>query len=299
MGKVILTGATGKLGSVVLKHLLKLITPSDIVVSVYNPQGHETLRSQGVELRPGNFDKPEGLMSTFSGGDKLLLISLPTIDDEYRTKTQMGVIDAAKKAGIKHIYYTSLAYLDGSVASVMRSHFATEDYLKSSGVDYTIIREGSYMESYPAYLGFFETSSGEVIIPGDGRIAFADRNELGEATAKIIAGNEYTNQTVTLTGARAYTLQETTDLLSSYLGIPISFRKVSDSEWLEHNADKRALAEWWISSYTSIERGDCAQVYPDLERLLGRKPTSLEEFLQQRLVDKNSGDQELSEWANH
>ncbi|ORX90228.1 NAD(P)-binding protein, partial [Basidiobolus meristosporus CBS 931.73] len=253
----------------VLRHLLCQVTPSEIIVSVYNVEGHQDLHGQGIEARSGDFETPRSLISAFNGGDELLLVSLLIMDDEYRSVVQIGAIDAAKQAGKKHIYHTSLAYGDASEANVMKAHFATERYLRVSGLSYTVILECCYTDSDPVYLGFFEPSSNEVAVPRDVPVSYADREELGGTTAKTIAGGKYKNQIVTLTGSKAYTLQETTDLVSSCLKKPIAFRKVNDSEWVQRHADK-AYAEWRLSSFRSMEGGDCTQVHPDLEELLGR-----------------------------
>ena len=100
-----------------------------------------------------------------------------------------NAIDAAKRAGIKHVYYTSLAFAGDSVAAVMQAHIDTERYLRESGLTYTILREGIYSESYPLYFGFWDPKAGEddVVIPhSDGGIAWVCREDLGEGTAKIM-----------------------------------------------------------------------------------------------------------------
>ncbi|KAI8581416.1 hypothetical protein K450DRAFT_232967 [Umbelopsis ramanniana AG] len=297
--KIILTGTTGKLGSVVFKHLLQLIPASDIIVSVHNPDGHEELKDKGVEVRSGDFNDPESLVLTFKGGDALLLMSLPSRDDEYRIQGHTQVIDVARKAGVKHIYYTSLAFGDESDAKVMKAHYATEEYLKHDDIACTIIREGPYMTSYPLYLGFYETSSDTVAVPGDGKVAFAAREDLGEATAKIIASGDYNGKTVTLTGSKAYSLQEVTQLLSQELKKDIAFQKVSDEEFLKRNEDKRDVAEWWLSTYATLEKGGLATVDPTLEQLLGKKPRQLEEVLRDSLQNAKAGDKELAQWVSH
>ncbi|KAG2185851.1 hypothetical protein INT43_002289 [Umbelopsis isabellina] len=297
--KIILTGSTGKLGSAVLKNLLELVPPSDIIASVYNPSGHQDLKDKGIELRKGDFNDPKSLVSTFKGGDKLMLVSLPSRDDDYRIRAQTAAIDAAKKAGVKHIYYTSLNFADGSQAKVMKAHFATEDYLKASGVDYTIIREGGYMDSYSIYLGFWNSSLDKVTVPGDGPVSFADRNELGEATAKLLVTDEFKNRTVTLSGARAYTLKETTEILSTILKKDIQFEKVSEQEFIEKNAAIRDVAEWWASTYPSLEKGEGGMVDDTLERLLGRTPRRFEEMLRYTLKEDPAADKEMKEWTSH
>ena len=140
-----------------------------------------------------------GSGTAFAGGDKLLLVSYPSIAYEIRVKSHIAAIDAAKRAGIKHVYYTSLMFADDSQAAVMQAHLDTEKYLKESGLTYTILREGIYSESYPLYFGFWSPGEGndEVLVPySDGGIAWVSREDLGEGTAKIMVevGDKHTTQ---------------------------------------------------------------------------------------------------------
>ena len=160
------------------------------MVSLYNPSGAtEAIKESGVEVRRGDYGDPASLDQAFAGADKLLIVSYPSIAHELRVKHHEHAIDAAKRAGVKHVYYTSLAFAGDSVAAVMQAHIDTERYLKASGLTYTILREGIYSESYPLYFGFFNAAEGkdEVIVPySDGGIAWVSREDLGEGTAKII-----------------------------------------------------------------------------------------------------------------
>lgn len=159
-------------------------------MSLYNPSGATSaVKSSGVEIRKGDFTKPETLDSAFAGADKLLIVSYPSIAYEIRVQSHKAAIEAAKRCGIKHVYYTSLAFAGDSAAAVMKAHLETEAYLKGSGMTYTIIREGIYNESWPLYFGFFDVSQKkkEVVIPiSDGKIAWVCRDDLGEGTAKIM-----------------------------------------------------------------------------------------------------------------
>ncbi|KAI0629635.1 hypothetical protein C8Q77DRAFT_1141480 [Trametes polyzona] len=190
MTKYVITGATGGLGSQVFKHLLKLVPASDIVVSLYNPAGATpAIQDSGVEVRRGDYGDPASLDRAFAGADKLLLVSYPSIAHGLRVAHHRAAIDAARRAGVRHVYYTSLAFAADSVAAVMQAHIDTERYLRESGLRYTILREGIYSESYPLYFGFFDPreSGDEVVVPhSDGAIAWVSREDLGEGTAKIM-----------------------------------------------------------------------------------------------------------------
>jgi uncharacterized protein YbjT (DUF2867 family) len=150
----VLTGATGGLGSEVLKHLLQLVPASSLVVSSPDPSKvPEHIARAGVHVRHGDFAKPDTLAAAFAGADKLLVVSYPGIAHGQRVQMHKNAIDAAKRAGVKHVYYTSLAFDPAGASAVMRAHRDTEAYLKESGLTYTIIREGIYSESYPLYFG--------------------------------------------------------------------------------------------------------------------------------------------------
>ena len=176
---------------------------SDIIVSLHNPAGvSPTIAASGVEVRKGDYADPDSLRTAFAGADKLFLVSYPSIAHELRVRMHKNAISAAKAVGVKHIYYTSLAFGFGaqkelvpadereSVAAVMQAHLDTEAYIRASGLTYTVIREGIYSESWPLYFGFWSTTdtTDEAIIPhGDGAIAWASRVDLGEGTARILS----------------------------------------------------------------------------------------------------------------
>ena len=154
--KVVLTGTTGGLGREVLKHILPLIPHGDMIITSPSPA---RVRAEwpnlpaDIEVREGDYTRANTLFSAFAGAETLFLISYPSIAHAERVNAHVAAIDAAKAAGIKRIVYTSLAFGGDSKAAVMRAHLDTEAYLKASGVEYTIIREGIYAESFPLYLG--------------------------------------------------------------------------------------------------------------------------------------------------
>ncbi|XXX79001.1 SDR family oxidoreductase [Sorangium sp. So ce134] len=296
---IILTGATGNLGASVLKHILKLVPPSEIIVSLHNRLAHAEIEKTRVQVRQGDFTDPGSLEEAFRGGDRLLIVSHPSFSDELRVRSHKNAIDAAVKAGVRHIYYTSLAFGPESKAAVMRAHLDTEAYLRSRGVTYTILREGVYMESYPVFLGFFGAGADEVIVPGDGGVAWAARDDLGEATARIIAGGGYEDETITLAGPKAYTLRQTTALVSSILGREIRFSVVSRDEFVRRNSANGDVARFWASTYPALEAGEASIVNPLLGAVLGRPPVSFESRLRELLETEAAPQKEISSWIDN
>lgn len=204
---LVLTGTTGNIGGGVLKNILEknLISPSELIISAYNTATvPASAKAAGIEIRHGNYEKPETLLSSFAGADTLFLVSYPSVGEE-RFAYHKAAIDAAKAAGISHILYTSLTFGgesgEESIAGVMKAHVNTVKYLKASGLEYTIIREATYAEIWNIFAGFVQLDDGksdiEIVVPGHGPNTWASRDELAEATA-IIVGKKVRTRTYLL-----------------------------------------------------------------------------------------------------
>ncbi|RFU31937.1 hypothetical protein B7463_g4447, partial [Scytalidium lignicola] len=203
-----LTGCSGKIGGAVLHSLLQhsILPPSSLVIcTTSSPSSHPNLaeaQSKGIQIRSSNYDDRASMLSAFQGCTSLFLVSSPQIaldfnnapHGEGREKQHFNAIDAAVEAGVKHIYYTSLAFGSESVAAVMRAHLRTEAYLKQlheqGKVDFTIIREGLYNESWPLYFGYYydlkKDERSEVVIAGDGPVSWTSISDLGLVTAMVL-----------------------------------------------------------------------------------------------------------------
>ncbi|KAI0645023.1 NmrA-like family protein [Trametes meyenii] len=304
MTKYIVTGATGGLGSQILKHLLQLVPPSDIIVSLYNPAGApQWLQQSGATIRRGDYTDPASLDAAFAGAHdgKLLLVSHPSLTHALRAAHHRTAIDAARRAGVRHVYYTSLAFAVPSDADsaveraplVMRAHIDTERDLRDSGLTYTILREGVYSESFAIYLGFFDPTDGRerVVIPhGDGAIRWTSREDLGEATAKIMVQDGYENETRVLVGPRSLTLSDVARQVSSLLGRTIHLTIGTEDEFVRENAAVRGdrggedALRGWATTYEALGRGEL-DVPPDplLREVLGREPRAFEDTLREVL----------------
>jgi len=283
----VLTGTTGNLGSQVLKALLKLVPPSEIIVSLYNTSSEAAthLQSLGVIIRHGDYKNPDSLKQAFSGGKKLLLVSSPSIQDLERFNQHRTAIDAAIAVGIQHIYYTSLAFSSDSVTAVMKAHLRTEAYLKDSGVNYTSIREGIYSESVHMYLGFFDPTFPDeetvIKVPVDGKIAWVSRPDLGAGTAKLLTSDDFSNKIVRLSGDKAYSVSETAALLEKVVGKKVRVEIVSFDEYIARLGKGKfgpEFARLWATTYNGLERGEAATVDPLLQELIGPL-TPLEDVL--------------------
>ncbi|KAI1830061.1 hypothetical protein DTO006G1_4758 [Penicillium roqueforti] len=303
--------ASGGLGGSTLKHLLELVPAKEVVLVARRPEKLSKEKAAGAIIRKADYDNAETLDHAFDGISSLNLISYASIQNEHRFKVHKSAIDAARKSGVKHIFYSSLAFAgDGNLntkAQVMLAHIATEKYLaelhaQDPQFTYTVVREGLYSESFPLYTAFFDLKapSNEICIPHDGSapgLAWAKQDELGEATAKLIAQHAqdpaafpYLNKTILLSGPRAWSLKETADVFSRVLNKPIKIRQVSVDEYVKQPQVQNGLtygggnwAPLWATAFDGIRDGECAVVTPNLARLLGREPEQFETTIKNML----------------
>jgi uncharacterized protein YbjT (DUF2867 family) len=277
---IVVTGATGKLGSRVIQHLLKRLPASDIVASVRKPEEADDLVAKGVAVRKGDYDDPEGLAQAFAGADALLLVSASGISFQSRVKKHRSAIRAAKAAGVGQVFYTSLLPGNDSVAYVQRAHIETERSLRDSGLPHTILRNGAYAEAWDLYLG--DVSSSVASILKDGPVSWVSRDDLGEGIAELLWRGQSAGEVHDLTGSDALTLEQTAAIISRVQGRPIVIRVVPFAKFtsIQVAAGKsRTQSQQWATTYDGLARGEFGKVSLTLGTILGRKPMRFEEVL--------------------
>ncbi|EPE33634.1 NAD(P)-binding Rossmann-fold containing protein [Glarea lozoyensis ATCC 20868] len=282
-----LTSPTGKLGSSILTSLLNhnLIPPTQLLLlssSTPTPKLQPYI-DQGIQVRPLNYHSPAP--SAFEGVTKLLLISTPEIALDYhypdtpgRESVQIETLKCAIAAGVKHIYYTSLAFGSPSEAGVMRAHLRTEEFLaQQSGVQVTILRQGLYNESWPLYLGYYDPHDderGEVVLAGNGKVSWTAISDLGLANALVLAGKDedWAGKTLYLSAQRnALSMAEVAKLVGQERGKEVTVKVVGREEYVkccvERGVEKDNV-EWWSTTYAALRKGECLIEDGTLERLL-------------------------------
>lgn len=243
---ILITGATGQLGNAVVRYVLDR-TDEQVVVSVRNP---DKFTLTGVEVRQGDFDRPETL--NFAGADKLLIVSAEAPDAETRIQQHKNAVAKAVEHGVGHIFYTSITDADTSPAAVAVVHKATEEAIRATGIPFTILRNGMYHENYLGAL------AGETVALStkDGRVASAPRDDYALAAAVVLTTPGHEGQVYELTGSTSWSFPELAG---------DRFQEVSDDDLLA-----AGLPPVIVDFFKSIREGVFAEVRPDLEKLIGR-----------------------------
>jgi len=280
--KIGITGATGQLGQLVVGKLKEKVSAESIVALVRNTERAAEL---GVEARAFDYSKPESLVASLVGIDKLLLISGNELGQ--RLPQHLAVIAAAKEAGVKQFVYTSILHADTSSLGLAGEHLATEAALKASGLAYTILRNGWYTENYVGSAKGAIGAGAFIGCAGAGKIASAARADYAEAAAVVLAGEGSENKTYELAGDTAYTLTELAAEISRQAGKTIPYNNLTETQYadiLKSFGLPDGLAEMLADSDTGASKGGLFDDSHVLSTLIGRSTTPLATVLAEAIA---------------
>lgn len=185
---IVITGASGQLGRLVIEQLLEKVPASQIIAAVRNPEKVADLGARGVQIRQADYSQPDTLDSAFAGAEKILLISSSEIGQ--RTAQHNTVIDAAGRAGVSLLAYTSVLHADTSLLGLAEEHRQTEAALAHSGVPSVLLRNGWYSENYTASIAGDLAHGGHFGCAAEGRISSAARADYAAAAVAVLTASE-------------------------------------------------------------------------------------------------------------
>lgn len=264
---IAITGASGKLGHLIIEQLLHQISPDRIIAGVRRLEAGDSYRAAGIQVRLCDYDQPETIENALAGASQLLVISSPHADDTIRLRQHAHIIEAAKKMKVDHLIYTSFAFPEHGSGPPVHLHLATEYAIRASSIAYTFMRNALYTDIIEA-LDLQTVIAQQQIVCRPGAWAFNTviRADLAAATANVLTQpGEHRNRIYELTASTPWSFSDLAADLSELLGSQIA---VQQDPQLQH----------WIFSFLSSI--DTSSTTTDLEQLLGRSPTSLRDSLQ-------------------
>lgn len=282
---LLVTGATGQLGKLVLDQLLASgVEPARIIATSRDTAKLSDYAVKGVQTRVADFDDPASLDTAFAGADRILIISTDALGEPgKRLRQHLAAVEAAKKAGAKHILYTSMPNPENSVIPFAPDHLGTENAIKATGISYTILRNGWYMENlfmalpHALQTGQWYSSSGE------GRLAHIARADAANAAAAALASGSNESRTYTLTGGEQRSTDEIAALVAKATGKPLGVVHISD-EALAGGLKGAGLPDFLIPIVVSFDantrEGHINMVTNDVAALTGAAPVKLSAFLE-------------------
>jgi NAD(P)H dehydrogenase (quinone) len=282
---IVVTGATGKLGQLVIGELLKRTSASTIVAIVRNADKATSLAALGIEVRLANYDDIDSLYTALVGAEKLLMISSSEVGK--RAVQHFNVIEAARQAGVKHFVYTSLLHADRSPLALAEEHVLTEQTLFKSGLTYTILRNGWYTENYTSGL---KSALNEKVIIGaadEGQISSASRQDYAEAAAVVLTTFAHENKIYELAGDKAFTLTELACEASRQTGQNIVYFNMTEHDYREKLINlglEPAVANLLANSDAGAASGALFDDSSCLRHLLGRETTPLSDCVRLGLL---------------
>ncbi len=274
---IVITGATGQLGRQVITALLKKIPANQIVATVRNVEKAQDLAALGVNVRFADYNQPDSWDAALQGAEKVLLISSSEIGK--RAPQHQAVIDAASRAKVKQLVYTSILHAPISTLALAAEHQVTEAAILASGLPYTILRNGWYTENYAMAAAAAPAQGAVYGCAGNGRISSASRKDYAEAAAEVLTSAHHSNKVYELAGDSAFTMAEFAEMLTRLHGKPIAYVDLPEeaySKALVGVGLPEPFAALLADSDTGIANGQLFEGGKQLSQLIGRPTETLE-----------------------
>ncbi|MDU8429413.1 SDR family oxidoreductase [Pseudomonas syringae pv. actinidifoliorum] len=282
---IVVTGATGQLGRLVIEQLLARVPAEQIIAAVRSPEKAADLSAKGVQVRHADYSQPSTLDSAFAGADKVLLISSSEIGQRF--SQHKAVIDAAKRAGVKLLAYTSVLHAEASELGLAKEHVETEAYLRASGLPFALLRNGWYTENYTAGVPGALAHGAVMGSADEGRISSASRLDYAEAAAVLLTSSEdQSGRVYELAGDESYTLTEFATELSRQAGKTLPYVNLPQAEFeaaLIQAGLPDFVARLLADSDAAAAKGALFDDSRQLSKLIGRPATPLSATISETL----------------
>jgi uncharacterized protein YbjT (DUF2867 family) len=278
MTAIAVTGSTGRIGGRVARRLAEAGVPQRLVVR----DATRAPRLHGAEARVAAYADRAAVTAALAGVQTVLMVS--GAEDADRLAHHRAFVDAAVAAGVQHLVYLSFYRpRPDATFTLVRDHWATEEHIRDSGLNFTFLRDNLYADLLPLLAADRGVLQGPA---GDGRVSLVAIDDISEVAALVLRQPDASRGAAyELTGPEALSLTEAAAVMTAALGRPIRYQPESLAEAYASRASYGApawLVEAWVTTYTAIATGELAGVSSDIERLTGHPATPLAEVLRRQ-----------------
>ncbi len=299
MKKLLLNGVDGNFGGKAAKILLDRWPHEDLIFTAPTEKGLEKYRGMGVELRVADFNDEDGLVRAFTGADTMILISMPFVGPKRRA-AQKKALDAAVKAGVNKLVYTSIVGAGEKDIDTyeVNDHVWFEAYVKEQPIHYLFLRDSQYAEAMVSnYINAYE-NTGNVLANnmGSGKMAYISRDDCAEAAA-CAAMSDWTDRVIDVNGAEPLTIGEYIAIANEVTGHNVKYVEIDDEQqyaFFDSIGVPRTTEDMWAQTATNfpfcsdgmvtfgraIRLGQMSTFTDDFEKLTGRKPITVREIFE-------------------
>ena len=278
---ILVTGSTGTVGSEVLKQLAS--SGQRIKAAIHTQNKADKFKdNNAIDIVNIDYNKPETVAHALKNVDKLFLVTLPSSD---MTNISSNLVKEAKKNEIKHIVKLSVLGADSQPETILgRVHRQEERIIEESGLPYSFLRPGAFMQNFLTYFGKTIREQNAFYLPTEeGKVSFVDVRDIASAAAVILSGNQsqYENKAYGITGQEALSYGQAAEILSKECGRKISYVNISE-ESARKGMKETGMTDWLIDAilelYAIIRAGHAAQITSSIEEISGRKPILFSQF---------------------
>ncbi|WP_338681699.1 SDR family oxidoreductase [Janthinobacterium sp. TB1-E2] len=272
---IVITGATGNLGQHVIASLLKSVPAANIIAAVRNPAKAADLAARGVQVRQADYNDGASLDVAFKGASKVLLISSSEVGQ--RAQQHQNVIDAAKRAGVSLLAYTSVLRADTSPLGLAAEHVITEAAIRASGLPYSFLRNGWYLENHTEHLAPVLEHGVVLGAAQNGRFSSAARADYAAAAAAVLTAAQ-PQAIYELAGDQGFTLAEYAAEVARQSGKAIVYKDLPQADFkaaLVSVGVPEGFADLLADSDAGTAKGGLEDHGKQLSALIGRPTTSL------------------------
>ncbi|MBR7744382.1 SDR family oxidoreductase [Phycicoccus sp. BSK3Z-2] len=278
---IVVTGATGQLGHLVVEHLLRRgADPQDVVATGRDVTKAADLEQRGVRVEQADYSDAARMRAVLEGADRVLLVSGSEVGQ--RVPQHTTAVEAARDAGVGLLVYTSITHADSSPMQLAQEHRATEQLVRDAGLPWVFLRNGWYLENYTPQIPTYLETGAVVGAAGDGKVSGATRSDYADAAAAVLLADDVTPGTVHELGGPAFTLADLAATVADASGSQVVYRDLPPAELtsvLEGAGLPAPVASMLADSDEGIARGDLEVPTADLERLIGRRPEAMEDVV--------------------